>query len=109
MVILIIFLILLLGTSVYTNINLYKKYSILEEIAKENQDFILAIRNRVMSQRSYLKQLDKKGAFESDDEIGYFFKELKKIINDISLYFEDDDIITDEETKEPRSVINSRL
>ena len=62
----------------------------------ENQEFILAIRNRVMSQRSYLKQLDRHGSFESDDEVGYFFKELKKIINDISLYLEDDVEIEEE-------------
>jgi hypothetical protein len=59
---------------------------VLESIAQENVDFILSMRNRVLSQQSYLKQLDRKGAFESDDEVGYFFKELKKIINDISLY-----------------------
>lgn len=109
MEILLILLFLLLIGSLYGNINLYKKYSKLEEIAQENQDFILAIRNRVMSQRSYLKQIDKKGSFESDDEVGYFFKELKKIINDISLYFEDEEPINDEKDDEPRSIITSRL
>jgi hypothetical protein len=109
MEILLILLFLLLIGSLYGNINLYKKYSKLEEIAQENQDFILAIRNRVMSQRSYLKQIDKKGSFESDDEVGYFFKELKKIINDISLYFEDEEIVDDEKDNEPRSIITSRL
>jgi len=108
MIIFVILLCLLLGASIYSNINLYKKYSTLEEIAKENQDFILAIRNRVMEQRSYLKQLDRKGAFESDDEVGYFFKELKKIINDISLYFENEPI-TEEENNRPRSIITSGL
>lgn len=109
MEILLILLFLLLIGSLYGNINLYKKYSKLEEIAQENQDFILAIRNRVMSQRSYLKQIDKKGSFESDDEVGYFFKELKKIINDISLYFEDEEIVDDEKDNQPRSIITSRL
>jgi hypothetical protein len=42
----------------------------------------------VLSQQSYLKQLDRKGAFQSDDEVGYFFKELKKIINDIAFYLD---------------------
>lgn len=109
MEILLILTFLLLSASAYGNINLYNKYSKLEQIAQENQDFILAIRNRVMSQRSYLKQIDKKGAFESDDEVGYFFKELKKIINDISLYFEDEEPINDEKDDEPRSIITSRL
>lgn len=83
-----ILVILALIASVYVNYNLYSKYNTLEETAKENVDFILSIRARVLSQRSYLKQLDRKGAFESDDEIGYFFKELKKIVNDIATYLE---------------------
>ena len=79
----------------YVIYNLYKKYGKLEEIyetllkkSEEDIDFIFSMRNRVMSQKSYLRQLDKSGSFESDDEIGYFFKELKKIIKDISVYFE---------------------
>lgn len=88
MIFLIIFLVILLIGSTYVSYNLYKKYDALEKIAQENIDFILSVRSRVLSQQSYLKQLDRKGAFESDDEVGYFFKELKKIINDISIYLE---------------------
>ena len=61
----------------------------MEEIALENQEFIFSLRNRVQSHRSALKQLDKIGSFEADDETGYFFKELKKIVNDIYYYFGD--------------------
>ncbi len=85
---LVTFLILLLLGSLYVIYNLYSKYAKLEVIAQENVDFIMSMRNRVLSQQSYLKQLDRKGAFESDDETGYFFKELKKIINDIAVYLD---------------------
>lgn len=71
----------------------------------ENEQFILAIRNRVMSQRSYLKQLDRIGAFESDDEVGIFFKELKKIINDIAMYLDVED--EDGTNTRPPSVLAS--
>ena len=85
---LVVFLILLLLGAGYVIYNLYTKYAQLESIAQENVDFIMSMRNRVLSQQSYLKQLDRKGAFESDDETGYFFKELKKIINDIAVYLD---------------------
>lgn len=104
-------------TECYIIFNLYKKYNKLEDInesvtkqAEEDSAFIMSIRSRVMSQKSYLRQLDKNGSFESDDEVGYFFKELKKIINDISIYFE-----IENEDNEPaknsniRSVISRRL
>jgi hypothetical protein len=91
------FLILLVLGASYVIYNLYDKYSKLEIIAQENVDFIMSMRNRVLSQQSYLKQLDRKGAFESDDETGYFFKELKKIINDIALYLELESEQDDEE------------
>ena len=98
---LVLFLVLLLLCSGYVIYNLYKKYESLESIAQENLEFILSVRARVLSQRSYLKQLDRKGAFESDDEVGIFFKELKKIINDITLYLEieEKEEDTDEESK----------
>lgn len=95
MILAVIILLLLIFVESYVIYNLYKKYDSLEEeynklfeSSSKDIEFLLSIRNRVMSQRSYLKQLDRRGAFESDDEVGYFFKELKKIIKDISLYFE---------------------
>ena len=103
MIFLVIFLFLLLCGSGYAIYNLYKKYDELEQVAQENVDFILSVRARVLSQQSYLKQLDRKGAFESDDEVGYFFKELKKIINDIAIYLEMEPTDVDEEN-EPQDV-----
>lgn len=92
--------------SAYANYNLYTKYSTLEETAEENVNFILSLRSRVLSQRSYLKQLDRKGAFEADDEVGYFFKELKKIINDIAFYLE---LEPEESEQEAPQSVRSRI
>ncbi len=85
---------ILLSISIFVNINLIKKFDKLEEIASnsvdallENEKFLTSLKNRLLSQQSYLRQLDRIGAFESDDETGYFFKELKNIVNDISVFF----------------------
>lgn len=94
MFIAIVCLSILFCISVFININLVKKFDKLEEIAEnsvdsliENEKFLTNLRNKLLSQQSYLRQLDRVGAFESDDETGYFFKELKTIVNDISVYF----------------------
>ena len=52
--------------------NLLKKNEALEDFISKQSDAI-----NVCDQR--LKQIDDKGIFYSDDEIGWFFKEVKKI------------------------------
>ena len=85
---------ILLFVSIYVNINLTKKYEDLEILAEnsvetllENEKFLTELKNRVLSQQSYLRQLDRIGSFEADDETGYFFKEMKDIVSDIAVYF----------------------
>jgi competence protein ComGC len=94
MILTISILLILLIVSVYINVNLTKKFEKMEEMAEnsvdillENEKFLTELKNRVLSQQSYLRQLDRIGSFESDDETGYFFKEMKDIINDIAIYF----------------------
>lgn len=108
-------LVIALGVCGYIIFNLYRKYAMLESTAIDNQEFILALRNRVMNQRSYLRQLDKIGSFEADDEVGFFFTELKKIIADISSYFdmeyeiESDGAQVNIPTTQPNRVLIERL
>lgn len=104
MVLTIIVLSICLGISIFVNINLTKKYEQLDDMAQEsvdilleNERFLTELRNRVRSQQSYLRQLDRIGSFEADDETGYFFKEMKDIMNDIAVYFGENPI--DDEKK----------
>lgn len=99
MVITIVVLSILLTISIYVNINLTQKFDKLDEMAQnsvdtllENEKFLTELRNRIRSQRSYLRQLDRIGSFEADDETGYFFKEMKDIMNDIAVYFGEEPI-----------------
>ena len=94
MIFVIIVLCIMLSVSIFINVNLTKKFDKLDEMAQEsvdalleNEKFLTELKNRVLSQQSYLRQLDRIGAFESDDETGYFFKEMKDIVNDIAVYF----------------------
>ena len=94
MVILFYITIVLLIGSIYINVNLLRKFEKMEEMAEnsvdeltKNEKFLAELKNRVLSQQSYLRQLDRIGSFEADDETGYFFKEMKDIVNDITVYF----------------------
>jgi|TARA_B100000287_G_scaffold197433_1_gene186549 hypothetical protein len=60
---------IILGFALY---NLLRKNENLEDFISKQSDAIQACDQR-------LKQIDEKGIFYSDDEIGWFFKEIKKI------------------------------
>lgn len=94
MVILVYVTIVLLIGSIYINVNLLRKFEQMEGMVEysvdeltKNENFLIELKNRVLSQQSYLRQLDRIGSFEADDETGYFFKEMKDIVNDITVYF----------------------
>ena len=52
------------------------------------ENIILNISNTVESIKLQLKTIDDKGTFESDDEVGFFFTEIKQLGNDLNSLFE---------------------
>ena len=50
-----------------------------EDIIMSQDTFISKFMDTVNKADAELKQIDHKGSFESDDEIGFFFKEVKNI------------------------------
>ena len=50
-----------------------------EDIIKEYEDFIIKQSEAITACNQRLKQVDDKGIFKSDDEIGWMFKEILKI------------------------------
>ena len=50
-----------------------------EDIIKEYEDFIIKQSEAIQACDQRLKQVDNKGIFYADDEIGWFFEEIKKI------------------------------
>ena len=67
-----IILIILVTILIFALFNLLKKNESLEDFISKQSEAINACNNR-------LKQIDDKGIFYSDDEIGWFFQEVKKI------------------------------
>lgn len=65
------------------------------------EELILKINDKIEYINSQLKLIDEKGTFESDDEVGFFFEELKEIGKILDELFEEvEDATIKEEEKE---------
>jgi len=74
-----IILTVLIITSFFIIRNLIKQTEKLEDIQTKYEDFIAKQSEAITICDKRLKQLDDKGSFYADDEIGFFFKEVQKI------------------------------
>lgn len=59
--------------------NLMKKVEKYEDIAQYQQNYIENISTVIGESSKKLQEVDEKGTFESDDEVGFFFKGVKEI------------------------------
>ena len=67
------------------------------------EEIILQINDKIEYVNSQLKLIDEKGTFEADDEVGFFFQELKeigKLLDNLFEEVEDDANSKKEEKKE---------
>ena len=66
-------------TSFFIIRNLVLKNEKLEDIQTEYENFITKQSEAIIACDQRLKKVDEKGIFQSDDEIGWMFKEILKI------------------------------
>ncbi len=64
------------------------------------ENIILNISNTIESIKLQLKTIDDKGTFESDDEVGFFFTEIKQLGNELESLFETEVEENEKEKKE---------
>ena len=90
----IVILSILLLASVFVNINQLRKQEsqsdYIEELENSNTEyytFFQKLKTQIGTSNSKLKQIDRLGSFESDDETGFAFKELKNIYDDLNRGF----------------------
>ena len=77
------FLVVILG---YTTINLLRKNEKAEDIIISQNVFIEEVSSQIEKSEKRLDEIDERGVFKSDDEIGWFFNEVKQIQNNISRF-----------------------
>jgi predicted PurR-regulated permease PerM len=84
-VIILIILVLILG---YISYNLFKKVEQLERIVDSQEQYISKFSDSVDFANRRLGEIDEKGTFQSDDEVGWFFESVKTLqseLNDFNL------------------------
>jgi|TARA_R100001163_G_C5059642_1_gene196342 uncharacterized membrane protein YukC len=70
----------------YTTFNLLNKNEKAEDIIVSYQEFIKNVNEQINESDKRLNEIDQRGLFKSDDEIGWFFNEVKKIQKNLSRF-----------------------
>jgi len=90
----IIILSVILLASIFVNINQLRKQEnqsdYINELESSNTEFYTffkKLKNQIGESNSKLKQVDRLGSFEADDETGFAFKELRDIYDDLNKGF----------------------
>jgi len=87
----IILLSIILIGSLYANYNLLKNYEKSEEYVENLETWVVKFSETITNINREIKVIDRKGSFESDDEVGYFYKELKRIMDELNTLGEEND------------------
>ena len=83
-IIIIPILILVIAILGYAVFNLLRKVEKLEQLLVNQNSLITTISTAIELSDQRLKQIDAKGIFEADDEIGWFFKSIKEIQSELN-------------------------
>jgi len=70
-------LISLVAIAVYVIINIFKKLEVSEDKVLALMDSHEDLKRRISDTITYMREIDSKGGFESDDEVGTVFDALK--------------------------------
>lgn len=75
----IVILIIVIATLCYVIYNLMRKQEIAEDILGGYLDYLTNISTIIQMSDKKLKELDNKDTFKGDDEVGFFFDQIKNI------------------------------
>jgi len=79
MILTIIILSILVLVLSYTSYNLLKKNEIAEDIIINQSQYLDKISRIIELSSKKMEQIDHKGIFKSDDEVGFFFIQIKEL------------------------------
>lgn len=79
-------LVVLLVFSLYAIFNLLRKVEKYQEITADHVQYLQNISNTIGASQKQLAEVDAKGSFSADDEVGFFFDSLKAIQEELNKY-----------------------
>jgi hypothetical protein len=71
----------------FSTINLLRKNEAYEDVVEEQEVVISDTANRIDESMAKMKEIDKLGSFEADDETGFIFKNLYEVIEQLEKYY----------------------
>ena len=80
---------ILVGFSItlsYIIYNLLRKVEQYEDITVDQTKYLQNISNLIGDSQKHLNDLDKRGVFKSDDEVGYFFEQMNEVQKELNRY-----------------------
>jgi len=90
----IVILSIILAVSIFVNYNQLRKQEAqsdyIEDLEKSNTEqytFVQQFKVRIGEINSRIRQVDRVGSFEADDETGFIFKELQDIVEELNKGF----------------------
>jgi LPS O-antigen subunit length determinant protein (WzzB/FepE family) len=86
MLVLSIILGILLIASVIALRNLLVKVEKYEDVVQDQVQYLQNISKTVTESQKHLQNLDERGVFQSDDEVGFFFEQLKAVQEELNRY-----------------------
>ena len=76
-------LVIVLGIAVRNLLIKVEKY---EDAVRDQTQYLQNISNAIGEGQKHLRNLDEKGIFQSDDEVGYFFEQMKYVQDELNRY-----------------------
>ena len=86
MIYIILILSLLVVVLGYTTFNLLKKNERAEDMISYYEGYMKEIDEQIKFIEKRTKEIDSRGTFESDDEVGFFFQRLKLLVELLATY-----------------------
>ena len=76
-------IIIVLGVAVRNLLIKVEKY---EDVTVDQTQYLQDISNIINDSQKHLRNLDEKGVFKADDEVGYFFEQMKNVQKELNRY-----------------------